>query len=203
MRLLLFIALLGGAYYFWDYVYYPFASEAERSDLPVKIDAILKLPVQRNLITPQIIPFEEYNLTKLASYEVTARILSKANYRWGNGSDIAPVDLALGWGLMADKRVLKEIKINQYGRFYHWFSYDFPLPQRDIEMKSANVHIIPANDAVKSQIKWLHKGQIVGLLGYLVNVQGPNSYHWESSTTRDDTGPGACEIFYVQKVVVY
>jgi len=34
--------------------------------------------------------------------------------------------------------------------------------------------------------------------GYLVNVTGPNGFNWNTSLRRDDTGNGACELFYVQ-----
>ena len=36
--------------------------------------------------------------------------------------------------------------------------------------------------------------------GYLVNVGGPDGFSWNTSLRRDDTGNGACEVFYVESV---
>ena len=36
--------------------------------------------------------------------------------------------------------------------------------------------------------------------GYLVNASFPDGSSWNSSLRRDDTGNGACEVFYVQSI---
>jgi len=45
-------------------------------------------------------------------------------------------------------------------------------------------------------------GQIVALSGYLVRVQGPDGWHWNSSMTRSDSGNGACELVWVQDLAI-
>ena len=57
-----------------------------------------------------------------------------------------PEDLALGWGRMSDSDVLAKIDITQSGRFYYWHVDDFPIPRREIETSSANMHMIPSDD---------------------------------------------------------
>lgn len=52
----------------------------------------------------------------LARYEITARVLSKECDRWDRGDNLAPVDLAVGWGPMADSDVLDKKKISQGNR---------------------------------------------------------------------------------------
>jgi hypothetical protein len=42
---------------------------------------------------------------------------------------------------------------------------------------------------------------LVELEGYLVYVKGDN-FTWNSSLTRNDTGDGACEVLYVEKISV-
>jgi hypothetical protein len=46
----------------------------------------------------------------------------------------------------------------------------------------------------------LRPGQVVRLQGYLVRVEAPGGWQWNSSMTRDDTGNGACEVMLVQSV---
>ena len=77
-----------------------------------------------------------------------------------------------------------------------------PIPQPEIEIYAANMHIIPANDVVKNQLKHVHKGQVVSIKGRLVDAKKANGWHWRSSLSREDTGYGACELMYVTELVV-
>ena len=42
--------------------------------------------------------------------------------------------------------------------------------------------------------------QFVSMRGFLVNVGGPDGFYWNTSLRRDDTGNGACEVFYVESI---
>lgn len=64
------------------------------------------------------------------------------------------------------------------------------------------MHMIPANDEIKSRLKKVRVGQVVALSGYLVRVQGADGWHWNSSMTRRDSGDGACEVVWVKDIVV-
>ncbi len=48
------------------------------------------------------------------------------------------------------------------------------------------------------------KSDLVRIEGFLVNVTGVDAknrvINWKTSTTREDTGNGACEIIYVSKL---
>ena len=116
----------------------------------------------------------------------------------GRESDLSPVDLALGWGNMSDERILSDIEISQSGRFYRWQVDSFPIPRREIETHSANMHLIPANEAVKDEIEKVREGEIIEISGSLVEVLSNNDgWRWTSSLTRTDTGSGACELILV------
>lgn len=139
-----------------------------------------------------------YNFTGLAKFSLKAKVLSKRNYSDGRASDIAPFDLALGWGNMSDESVLSEIRISQSGRFYRWFVDSFPIPRREIETHSANMHIIPGSDEIKIAVDQVKHGDIIQMSGNLVEVKSDSDgWHWESSLTRNDTGAGACELILV------
>jgi hypothetical protein len=122
-------------------------------------------------------------------------------YRFDRGADLSPVDLALGWGPMSDQAVLDRIDISQGGRFYYWHVKEiFPVPRREIEVHSANMHMIPATEEIERRLVHLRPGQVVALTGYLVDVRGPDGWRWHSSLTREDTGAGACELVWVDKL---
>ncbi len=73
----------------------------------------------------------------------------------------------------------------------------FPIPQREIEVHAANMHIIPANDTVKRQLSKIRTGQLVHIKGQLIEAKRADGWHWRSSLSREDTGNGACELMYV------
>lgn len=144
----------------------------------------------------------DITLTTRAHFVVTARVLSRADYAWGADARLIPEDLALGWGRMSDSAVLATISISQSNRFYYWRVEQFPIPRREIETSSANMHMIPADAGVKRELEQIRVGQVVHFEGFLVDASRADGWHWKTSMTRDDVGAGACELVYVESVSV-
>jgi hypothetical protein len=159
-------------------------------------------PLQMNCPPHPLGTYKKYTLTAVAAYALQARVLHTKRY-WAGGSDLVPYDVALGWGAMSDQSVLDQLRISQGNRFffYEWQN-EPPRPPNEIMTHAANVHIIAANSAVAKTVRGLRAGQIVAMRGALVNVTGPDGFHWNSSLRRDDTGNGACELFYVEDIRV-
>ena len=151
---------------------------------------------------PQRWQVNGYTVSALASFSMKARVLSTERYHFDKESDLAPEDVAFGWGQMSDSRILDQMDIGQSGRWYHWSCEEFPISRGNIETHSANMHLIPADAIVRHTILSLRRGQVVSLEGYLVRVDSSDGWHWISSLTRDDTGDGACEVVYVQRLSV-
>jgi hypothetical protein len=149
-------------------------------------------------------PWEDKNYTfePLASYEITARILSKKSYTSDRAAEISPVDLALGWETMSDTNVLQSLDIKQSGRWYYVAWRNAPIDANTIIEHSANTHILPATPEVAEAVNTLQKHQVVRLRGYLVLVSARDGFLWRSSVTRSDTGNGSCEVFWVTDVKV-
>lgn len=186
------VALLGwGAWYQWHTRPVPQAAGILAAEDPV----------QRNLSTAPI-PFKAYTLTPRADFDITARILSRERYLSGREADLSPLDLALGWGPMSDTAVLEKIDISQGGRFYFWSTQEPPIPLGDIATHSANMHMIPASAAIRSQLLDLRTGEVIHLAGKLVDVDASDGWHWRTSLTRQDTGAGACEVVLVEALSV-
>jgi hypothetical protein len=139
-----------------------------------------------------------YHIHPLAKFRITARVLSREDYRLDNMAGLVPTDLALGWGPMSDSDVLKDIDISQSGRFYFWYTQNFPIPRREIEIHSANMHLIPADSSVRRELRRVRTGSIVHFDGELVEVAGKDGWTMRSSLTREDTGNGACELVWVE-----
>jgi hypothetical protein len=92
----------------------------------------------------------------------------------------------------------------QGGRWYRWrYQGAPPIPPREIELSSANMHMIPASRDVARTLQRLDKGAVVSLRGYLVEARASDGWSWRSSLTREDTGAGACELVFVQAIEVH
>lgn len=156
-------------------------------------------PQQELLSSEPAFEVKGYRITPLATYNVEARLLAREHYRLGREADLSPIDFGIGWGKMSDEAVLDKIDISQSNRFMNWRVQEFPIPQREIETSAANMHLIPADSAVERQLDKMRVGQIVHLRGRLVRADASDGWHWISSLSRDDTGAGACELFWVEQ----
>ena len=157
-------------------------------------------PRQVMLDDTRVVQHKGYRITKLAKFALQAKVLGREDYRADREADLSPTDLALGWGRMSDETVLAKIDISQSGRWYRWRTDNFPIPRREIETHSANMHIIPANDQVADELKHVRQGGIVALDGFLVRADADDGWRWQSSLTRNDTGARACEVVYVERL---
>ena len=146
--------------------------------------------------------FGDFEIAPRASYDIEARVLSVEPYRVDGGAKLSPLDFAVGWGPMSDTAVLDHFRVTQGARFFTIYPDEEAIDLDTALLGSANMHLIPDNGLVLEQLKEVRAGNIVRLQGYLVDVSGPDGYAWTTSLTRQDTGAGACELFYVEKVDV-
>ena len=160
-------------------------------------------PVQTMLSSGKTYDQNNYKLTALADFTVEARVLSKQTYSSDREADLAPVDLALGWGAMSDTAVLDQLSIGQSNRFYFYrWEKEPPRPPAEIATHSANMHLIPTSPALEKIMKDVRVGQVIKIRGQLVEAKAADGWHWRSSLTRDDTGAGACELIRVEAIEV-
>ena len=62
-------------------------------------------PKQSYVKRPQTWDLDNYHFTALAKFDLKAKVLSKEKYRYDRESDLAPYDLALGWGRMSEQEI--------------------------------------------------------------------------------------------------
>ena len=139
-------------------------------------------------------------LRPFATYTVAVKIGGRKRY-WGKWqSDVARYDLLLMWGDLATKDI-PELKFKQEMRWsYFRYGPNCPYDADYIGTHSSNTHIIPASNNLRRAVSRLGKGDIVLMEGYLIDLDGEyegRQIWWNSSRTRDDTGNGACEVFYL------
>ncbi|MFZ6873282.1 hypothetical protein ACO0LF_14605 [Undibacterium sp. Di27W] len=160
-------------------------------------------PVQTMLSNGTVYEQNNYKLTALADFTIEARVLSKQTYSSDREAQLAPVDLALGWGSMSDTAVIEQLSIGQSNRFYFYrWEKEPPRPPSEIATHSANMHLIPTTPALEKIMRDVRVGQVVKIRGQLIEARAADGWHWRSSLTRDDTGAGACEVIRVEAIEV-
>jgi hypothetical protein len=145
-------------------------------------------------------PFRAGNaqVTPLAAFSIAARVLSREDYHFGRESEYSPTDLALGWGPMSASGLGQRLAVTQGGRWYHYrWSGDPPVAPALIASHSANMHMVPANAAVARTRAGFRAEDAIRVDGWLVRIDTDDGWRWSSSLSRDDTGPGACELVLV------
>lgn len=189
LRVLVSVLIVQGAWSWWR--------DRPQSDPPGVLAPAE--PIQENIVGAEPIAHGRWLLTPRAHYDITARVLGRERYRIDLLSSLVPVDLALGWGPMSDGRVLAPLEIGQAARFYwvHW-PREPPLPPVEILQHSANLHAIPADRATERALERLRTGEVVRLTGELVDGRRDDGAYINTSMTRTDTGPGACEVMLVR-----
>lgn len=154
-------------------------------------------PVQLDIQEAPALDWSGIELRPRALFGMESKVLGTRRYRFGQETDVSNIDVAFGWGRMADPEIVSQLSISQSGRFYFWRAKELPIPAAEIVRSSANMHMIAANDGVRRKLKRLKEGDQVRLHGVLVDVHWPNGGYWRTSLTREDSGAGACEIVWV------
>jgi hypothetical protein len=158
-------------------------------------------PLQEDIEGASPVAHGRWLLTPRAHYDITARVLGRERYRLDPLAGLVPVDLALGWGPMSDGRMLAALDIEQSARFYtvHWPA-NAPLTPTEILRHSANTHTIPRDRWVERALEHLRRGEVVHLVGELVDARRDDGMRIRTSLTREDSGAGACEVMLVESV---
>lgn len=155
-----------------------------------------------------------YEITPLYDYEINGFIVSSYNYnliKFYKKDNVFPVDLCMLWGKNVENKIYqsKGVSFSQDTRFcYYSYSEINSFNNNEI----SNNHIVVDSDKLEKQFESLSAGDQVKIKGKLVNVKAtsisklneydPPYFEWNSSTTREDTGAGACETIYVEELEV-
>ena len=179
---------------------------------PARLPASFADPVQTPATGQAEKKEGEYDvkITFLYNYELSGIAVSTKRYIGTSiGDRLAPKDVAMAWGDVAKHNNTINFHWSQSGRWYMWQadSYDEIAPVGGVEgvnTHSANNHLIAADNTVAKDISRISEGDYIKITGYLVNVyaetDGGRYFTWNSSTSRHDTGDGACEVIYVTGV---
>ena len=148
----------------------------------------------------------DFLLTPRARYVLRGVVLGRERYRVGWQAKLAPYDVAMAWGPLAQNMRFRELDWFQENRWYFWrYGRGFPHDNVFVYRHSSNTHVIPASESVARAIGALKYGVNAELAGILVDVgaeRGGARYFWHTSLSRGDTGDGSCELLYLARLKV-
>lgn len=162
-------------------------------------------PFQEELATPETVTIERegktFHIRQTHRYRVVGEVLSASTYSLAFTNDFFDVDIGLAWGDHVED-LKSRYSFYQDNRWLFWRSSE-PVSEADREDVTTHVgnqHIIPAegHPSIDRAVRWAKEGDRVALEGFLVTILDSS---WQplarSSTRREDTGGGACEIVWL------
>ncbi|AMM26081.1 hypothetical protein [Variovorax sp. PAMC 28711] len=153
----------------------------------------------------------DYSVAPVADYEITGLVVSRhdsdAWWDWihaASNDHLNVVDLCMVWGANAASGAYEKMSFSS-GQFvcYHQSRDMDALAPANVRALSNN-HLLTDNPAIARRLRDVVVGDQVRLTGQLVSYSHNAGFAFTrgTSTTRDDTGNGACETLFVRDVEV-
>lgn len=175
----------------------------------------LPYPVQTNCVnisTTLNVDGTPVTMTKVAKYKIIGRVES-ISYHYGIvdiTKKLSTRDFQLSFGEIALDKNSNRISYNSSGRYGAWYcnSQEFLNEYGTFDVISKNTsnnHIVPANDEIKKIAESVEVGNVVEIEGYLSTYKWSTEkgeHFWGTSTSRNDSGDGACETIYVESLKI-
>jgi hypothetical protein len=153
----------------------------------------------------------EYGIERRYSYDIAGVVVSLhhsdswwdyAHEAWGDHINL--MDVCIVWGDNATKDTYRDVQFSNSQWECHFETHSNATWQAFRQDQVSNNHLLTDNVPLGRQLAGIHVGDQIRLHGYLVNYtiyrNGIAQGTRVSSDTRTDTGPGACEVIYVESL---
>jgi len=111
-------------------------------------------------------------------------------------------DYCVVWGQSADPKILREFDFSN-GQFSCQFSTKSSAAwQAFNKQQLSNNHLLAIDETVRDRIDEISIGDQIHIKGWLSHYKNPAGYERGTSTTRTDTGNGACETILVNEIYI-
>jgi hypothetical protein len=194
-----------------------FARTNYRSIEKIKPEVIAG-PVQSETADKELITVTkdgyEYKLTPLYDYRLDAMVVHTFDYTWFSIyklDSVFPRDLCVIWGKNVESKVYQSRSLS-FGQDYRFCLYNWTGDLNFDGNELSNNHLLLLDKKLEKKAAKIKPGDQIELRGKLVNVEAnnldepgtfdPKTFSLQTSTTRTDTGAGACEIIYVDDIKI-
>ncbi len=182
-----------------------------RNDLPGNVEFLPELMAEPLQTATLAEPFDalyndvEYYVEPEYEYDLYGMVVSyrhhdgKSRMHFLANDHLNMLDVCVVWGENAKGRWLHKIK------FWNGI-FTCNVSTRDNDAWAAfnmeqlsNNHLISNDDYIRSRVKDIRIGDQIRVRGYLASYSSANGGKRGTSTTRTDTGDGACETLFVER----
>lgn len=122
----------------------------------------------------------DYSYTPVKKMQVDGRVLAVSQRYLDRMSRISSADIVIGWQELSDEATLKNIDFSIYDRSYEWDNRSQELDNDFIKQNTKLLHVVPANDEIKTQLRDIKIGQVLFASGYTVNVKSASGLSWRT-----------------------
>jgi len=150
---------------------------------------------------PKVFERRGYVFAVIASFDAKARVVARDRSGGDRESEVAPIDLAIGWGRMSDSKVLKNVDVAISKRKLFSKSFDPQIPDSEVESSVFAIHATAADPEIDKQLAALRVGSLVKLTGFLVEARGADGWRW-SGQARKLTPVANGNVLWVSSVEV-
>ncbi|MFH2137028.1 MAG: hypothetical protein ABII88_00780 [Candidatus Omnitrophota bacterium] len=188
----------------------------QKDKLPGTDEILSSLYNSPNQTQTDAVPFEviknniTYTITPLYNYELYGLVVSYFhtatwwNIYHKNWKDfINKKDLCLIWADNITNKSYQKMKFSSTSFECHYSTKDLQAWRNFRGNCLSNNHLLSADESIGEKIMDVGKGDQIYLKGYLVKYShSGNTFERGSSTTRNDSGSGACETIFVKEFKV-
>ena len=182
-----------------------------RNDLPGNIDYVAGIANEPEQTATRKSPFDvsyedsKYRVAPEFAYDITGMIVSYRHHDDNSrmhrlaGDHLNMLDVCVVWGGNTEGAQLSKLKFwngiftcNVHTRDQvAWDSFDMN--------QLSNNHLISDDEFIRDQVRDIKIGDQIRVRGYLASYESPGGGTRGTSTTRTDTGDGACETIYIEQ----
>lgn len=148
---------------------------------------------------------KSYTVDPVADYEIWGLVVSHNDIEGfmdlvHDESSVDTKDLCVIWGENLETNDFQRIEFTS-GDFTCFLQFPSGVDFRFDSI--SNNHLITDEQAIRDVIAHVRVGDQIHILGSLVNYQEAGTRFWRrTSTTRRDTGNGACEVVFVEEIEI-
>ena len=162
----------------------------------------LQIPVSKAPFST-IVDKIKYEVKPLFSYEISGVVVSVKKHGIGSylhklsNDKLNIADLCVVWGKNTQGLDLNNFSFRS-GQFTCFFQTDHPESWRQFNKSQlSNNHLLTDNDEIRASISDVRIGDEIHLSGWLAQYKNQTGFSRGTSTTRLDTGNGACETIFL------
>lgn len=149
----------------------------------------------------QIEPVADYDISGLI---VTHNDISSVFDAYHSKDSVDFRDICLVWGANVGSGIFRRFKFWSMPWSCHFHTDDRNALDSFVETQISNNHILSADENVQRIVRSMKIGDQIRLQGMLINYWpvGASELERRTSTTREDTGNGACEVLWVERAEI-